>query len=563
MRPAAQLNDTAGKLNSNCSVCLTRPQAMNKIINELTGPYRRAADTSRLPTHPILGKTALTGYSGVASLSGPEFSTGTTKRLLQFKDPVYPLWYEYAVNSMTAYGITLTYQTDVVAPAGNPVNPYNAQIQDIYTISTSTIANSGDQLGALGVVGNWTGIANTWPMMVDDKLGGAPFIYVPSNFTLNLAAWIATAYVSGGTTTGTMMLEFWVSPGETDTQTLVLGENLAASPSAARKAALMASSSQWVRPISASLTLAGAGTLSASASIYAGLFITPGTPNIAFSTGGNAPQFTAATNSSTAYALLPIPEAMPQQHLTNAILALDNVMMHSSHVSIENMTKILNKEGLISAARLNVAVANPWIATSSAFTGVDPVKRFTRAAEHGITAYVDPTAEYDHTRSHRMFYNYKDNGTSSSLVVMQIRLSDCFNLITITDSDTTTIGSFLLRYAAGWEFITTSTLYETSVVDLRRTPLSLADTAMNLLATRCPFRSYEGERQQSTLSYGNRPRRSPQQRKPPNLRRKPKVKQQTKPPVQSNKPATKPSNRAAPQQQGWGGRGRPANYNSR
>lgn len=536
---------------------------MNKIVSELTGPYRKASDCIRLPTHPILGKTALTGYTGVASLSGPEFSTATTKRMLQFKDPIYPLWYEYAVNGLTAYGISYTYQTDLVAPAGNPVNPYNAQIKDIYAISTGNVTAAGDQLGTSGVVGNWTGLTNTWPMMIDDKLGGAPFIYVPSNFTLSLTAWMASTYAAGGSATGTMMLEFWVSPGETDTQTVTLNEGQAASPCAVRRAATAASTCNWVRPLATTLTLAGAGTVGAGATMYAGLFICPGMPGLSFSTVGNSPTFPANPNPATAYTWLPIPEAMPQQHLTNAVLSLDNVMMHSSHVSLENMTKVLNKEGLVDAARLNIAVANPWIATTSSFTGVDPIKRYTRAAEHGVSAYIDPTAEYDHTRSHRMFYNFKDSAVVSSIVVMQLRLSDCYNLITLTDADTTTVGTFLLRYSAGWEFITTSTLYETSVVDLRKTPLSLADSAMNMLATRCPFRAFEGERRQIQLNDGPRARPvrlrrpQPQPQQPRSKKVKPKQSDQ------KNGQKQKQSNRAPQQQQGWGGRGRPANYNNR
>lgn len=535
---------------------------MNKIISELTGPYRKASDCIRLPTHPILGKTALTGYTGVASLSGPEFSTATTKRLLQFKDPVYPLWYEYAVNSLSSIAASYTYQTDLVAPAGNPVNPYNAQIKDIYAISAGNVNAAGDQLGSLGVVGNWTGLANTWPMMVDDKLGGAPFIYVPSNFNLSLATWMASTYAAGGSATGTMMLEFWVAPGETDTQTVQLTENQAAAPCAVKRTALSVATCNWVRPLATTLTLAGAGTVGAGATIYAGLHICPGVPSVSFSTTGNAPTFTSATNSATAYSWLPIPEAMPLQHLTNAVLSLDNVMMHSSHLLLENMTKVLNKEGLIDCARLNLAVVNPWIATTSSFTGVDPIKRYTRAAEHGLSAHVDPTAEYDHTRSHRMFYNFKDNAVSTSIVVMQLRLSDCFNLITLTDADTTTVGTFLLRYSAGWEFLTTSTLYETSVVDLRKTPLALADTAMNMLATRCPFRAFEGERRQIPLSNYSRTRAAPQPRMkaqaPKTGSKKGKPKQDA--PKSAQKP--KPQGRPQPQSGGWGGRGRPANYNA-
>lgn len=531
---------------------------MNKIIKELTGPYKRSADSIRLPTHPILGKTALTGYSGVATLNGPEVSGSTTKRLLQFKDPVYPLWYEYNITSVAALGIALTYQTDLVAPAGNPVNPYNAQIEDIYSISTSNVSAAADVVGVTGVAGNWTGLTGVWPLMIDEKLGGQPFVYVPSGFILSVAAWMSTTYAAGGSATGTMMLEFWTAPGETDTQTIVFSDNLTASPGAVKRAAISAVAT-WLRPRATSLTLAGAGTVGAGGNIYAGLFITPGMPSATLSTTGLGPTFSASTNGSPQNTLLPVPEAMPQQHLANAALSLDNVLMHSSHVLIENMTKVLNKEGMIDAARLNLIVANPWIASSSAFTGVDPVKRYTRAAEHGVQAYVDPTAEYDHVRSHRMFYNYKDNAVVSSLVVMQIRQSDCYNLITITDADVTTVGTFLLRYAAGWEFITTSTLYDTSVVDLRRTPLSMADSAMNVLAVRCPFRKAEGERQElgPLRSLPTRPKRRPGKAAARPVGRAPtKAKNVKEPHHRPNEARNGKPSDARPQ----GGRGRPAGY---
>lgn len=530
---------------------------MKRVINELTGPFKRTADVQRLPAHPVLGKTAVTGYSGVANVVGPEISGLTTKRLLQFKDPIYPLWFEYNTSAIPAIGVAVNYQTDLIAPAGNPVNPYNAQIEDIYSVATANVAATADALGVAGVTSNWTTLSQTWPMMLDEKLGGAPFVYVPSNFCLSVATWMSTTYAGGGSASGTMMLEFWTAPGESDTQVVSFNDQSATVPGAAKRG-VTSSAAVWVRPRATTLVLAGAGTVGAAANIYSALYICPGTPGLAFTNTGVAPTFTSSINAGSTYSLMPVPETMPQSHLTGATLSFDNLMMHSSHLQIENMTKVLNKEGVFDCAKLNMAVVNPWISSSANFTSVDPAKRYTRAAEHGLTAYVDPTPEYDRPRNHRIFYNYKDNALANPLVVMQLRNSDCFNLILLTDSDVATAGTFIFRFSGAWEFLTTSTLYETTVVDLKRYPLTLVDAAMNVLAMRCPFRRFEGDRQELRLEGGVRPR----QRRPPQRN---SAKTTTKPKPSSTPRRPQPMNPAAPKTgagttRGYGGRGRPAGY---
>ncbi len=485
----------------------------------------------RLPAHPPVGKTALTGYTATGSITGPSVAGLTTKRLLQFRDPVYPLWVDYETSAVPAVAFAATYQTDLVCTAGSPVNPYNAQIEDVYSLTTSNIAATSDGMGLAGVTSNWTGITGTWPMMLDDKLGSKPFLYVPPNFCLSTFTWFATTYAGGGNATGTMMLEFWVAPGETDTQTVVYTDVFGANPTCGKRQVLSTLVGNWVRPVATSMSLAGAGVLGAAANMYAALAITPVTPGLA-AVAGIGPLITTAAGVGGSYALLPVPEAMPQQHILYSLQSLDNVVMHSSHITLENMTKVLNKEGLINAGRVNMVAANPFLSTDVVLTGLDPAKRYFGAAEHGLVSYVDPTAEYGRPRSHRVYYNYKDNSVTQSFLCMQLRQSDCFNYISITDSDVATVGTFGYRVSLAWEFLSTSSLFDLGVTTHKTQAL---DDAMNQLALRSPFSRFEGQRRQELSPF-------PQ----PRLKPKPKAKPQAPPAAKmwyNGGPAAGPPNR--------------------
>ncbi len=519
--------------------CLVQPEKMQHL---LTGPAA-SNNSDRLACFPPVGLTGKTLSNNTFTLSGPSLSGKTKVRLLQMRDPAIPLFAEYYTGSLLAQDWFANYSTNARTDA-TAAATVEAVVTDLLNCGNgASVAAAGTNIGVANPTASiYAQMGADWvPAMVDLEKPGLPWIYVPSNWFLSVVLWSGGAY-TGAAQTGKLQLEVWTGPGEFDikevnyTASAVNGYGVVFA-NALGSGATPSGDSFWVRPRSATMASAA---LIADSSITISLLVSTTNPtyNLAVT-----PPTTSVSTGTTTMCMIPVPEGLPFAHAATTPVMLETTLVHSSYLRCENTTKVLNKEGQFTAARLDLASANVWNATDSSFASALPMKRYAGAGEHGISCNVEPGTAFGSTRSNRYTYNKNDSGVMTHLFTLAVKSGDMANIIVFNDADVSTVTTFLVQYFVGWEYVTN---YNTLPTGVTRFSSVDVEKAMNILATRNPFRRFE---RNPTVVLTGRPSRGPgnnnNRKKQEQLARRSQAR-----PVPRPKPAPKPA--AKPQ----GGKGK-------
>lgn len=503
------------------------------LARTISGPFRGVRFEERIPCFPPVGKTGVTGKMASATLTGPEDTTAKTKRMLLFRNPTCPVWYDRRMSAIPACVCAVTYlgTRQVKLTTGDLMSSVHTEP---YWINNSTYVNAGSGGGLPSVTSTplyskaEAGMDNYWPTLYDEQIGGGPFIFVPENWRWQWLQYV-DGYISAGTykPAGNVQYQIWKSPGEYEVSNISStgddGDILSKSASTA------ASVGVWVRPIESSLDYSAMTIGGVSTGYYLVLAISTGTlvasdwdsSSIAFS-----PTLSTVVFNTTKSCLIPLAATIPEQHILTAQVMVDNTIHHSTYATLENTTKIMDKEGTITAVKVNLATVNPWATdVSVAYSSVDPTKRYLGAAEHGLSAYVEPTGTAARQRNTRQFYQQANDPTAPlNYFPLVVGLGDSVVMIQIFDGDVATASSFNMNAYTAWEYVNNFQIFDT---DYSRHVTTDYERAFMLLESRCPFRRFETGTVLRVTGPAPVQRRRPQTagRKPAP---KPKAKQQQK-----------------------------------
>lgn len=448
------------------------------LTKELTGPYEGKA--VRLPVYPPVGLTGLTGARATYELPGPN-RTATTARGIMLRDPVMPHFHDFA----TDFGGRQAYQA-VYSCTGRGMDSteeFFGQVADLYYTSNTNLSELSGQVGISGPNGSmFTTVASWVPFMTDGS--GLPYLYVPTGFYLT--AVLMDSLGDGEYVEATVDYEIFTAPGEADTlrynMTPIAGKPTAyhSFPGFGTPATIAG----WVRPkaIQYRSVINTGPVLTQLIALVVTSGVATVTAPVVF------PRVTVAAPSATTTSLLPVPSAISDAHLRTLSISWENCLTHSVHLSLENSTKVTEKEGRIEAAKFSLDAINPWAAVSATkYNSIPPNKRYFRAAEHGLRAYVEPGAKIDF-RQRLYSYNSKDSGTLVQVPMLNLQVGDFVNLYDISDVTPASAMSFAATLDYCWEFLT-----QYSTVPLARTNYLLADMERALLdlAVRNPFSKFE------------------------------------------------------------------------
>jgi hypothetical protein len=241
---------------------------------------------------------------------------------------------------------------------------------------TETVTGSG----TLGTAGKLLTIFNASEVPskaavigLDAGCGERPFTYVPQNATLGIVC------IHNTNTTGAVeaKLEIWVAPGETVMQSVVLSTN-GQFWFATQVGLPPQFNSCWVRPAEMSYnTSVTAGTTGGVALVVAGGAFT-------LSSG------TISIVSSTNVDLLPI--AQPPAFNVSSV-PYSSTRLTAVSLLATNVTKVLNKEGTVHAARLNPRTSNPFSFLTSAITALHPAEKYYAGLEKGFYTFLPPSTD--------------------------------------------------------------------------------------------------------------------------------------------------------------------------
>ena len=256
-----------------------------------------------------------------------------------------------------------------------------------------------------------------------------------------------------------------------------------------------------------------------------------GTPTGLKATFGWVTGGVRAAPSGTLNPLIPV--ASPPQLAVSKAQFVDT-RVTALAVKVINTTKVLNKEGTVNAARLDlrqVASDQVWALADSVFAGVHPSMRYFGALEHGLYSYFQPTAEA------ASFSNCLLADTS--FIVMDLAALPVVQAAVFTDPDSGTN----LAAAVDWhiEFRTTSTLFPIATCT---SPIEQYHRAAIAVSRTCPFTAAaRAGATGATQAPAQRQRRPVRPRKPRRPRRLPPAgfEQRTLPPFKTEVQARRTS----------------------
>lgn len=446
-----------------------------------------------MPTYPPIGLTGITGLQGTTTLSGPATPGVTTVKIVHTRDPVLPLFAQIPPTQAPNQVYQVLYRWSGSQSAVGTVTSNThalAGIDDVLLVVNGTtdspntrVTNAAPSLySAMG--GNFA------PMMRDSTLGGLPFIYVPQGYSLTATCSVNGITASTGLGEFTLVYEEWVSAGQTDATTVVFAPPVGQSQFVPSVAAaygypiVTATTSTWVRPTNVNLAVAGSGGLSIAGGAIGDLTLTVAAGTMSYAASSWPASYTIM--GVAADQVIAVPAVLPAAHQVATPVMLSELLAHSSHLTLENVTQVMSKEGSIQAARYNLSLQNPWsVVYDAGFQGQDPRKRYVGGAEHGVRSIVEPGTHFGATRLHQLHTFYTN---TINVPVANFMVGDYVNVIFIYDPSPATPGQFLCSLWTGWEYVTP---YSTLPLAVARGLSTDVERALQQMATQCPFSRFE------------------------------------------------------------------------
>lgn len=555
------MNNAAGDLNLICSVCLTRPQAITskmKLARRIAKEISDPRDGLRLPGEIGCQRTAI-----LPQTIPFNFSTDGSKDVVLCRDTVFPVW------GTTSDAVPVTYSVSWQADNG--------------AVSQTIAADELLQMDCKELCGAWNGSSSGSetrftsafspavgiPVAVfqdsDDK---DPWMWVPVGGTCVIGFSSQTGFTTGNTLNVTAVFERALGPeylcGELAMPSVTLSKtNPAAGVSSNMATDLPAGSNGcWVRCRRVTFTSAGGIIFAAGWNILVTCcVVSSGLVSLTPSTTTDLPTLSGGTVSSVFLPLVNL-DANRSLLAASAVVSRSNRLVGVS-CTFENVTSLKDMDGYYTCVAFvesgSVTLAAP--PTNSTLGLMVAKDKLTTRMANTIRAFVRPGREISQFQDSR--YEFVPVGGVPTnlriLPVMNLYKVACYTLVRCVDSDPTTTTSLLLTLRTTMEFITNDVLLR---------PLYPAGTmldtqhAVQMIREKCPVTvlgssSDRGQVNRSMLSPERpmRARQRGQKAKPNNNKAKPKQ-------IEQKSGAKARPLHFGQGQPSWGGRGRPANYNS-
>lgn len=414
----------------------------------------------RAPTFPGLQPTATTRAVGEGEIKTAAAETAG----VLCRSPLYPLWLERVDTTKWMY--YSTYKSDTTYGAGTPIQPLTMNIVDLDNSYASLTAADTSNVGTTGFAANPYTSAFPRPCAImalegDDKI---PYTYVPKGARCYVFGW-GTTTVTGTIGSPTdISLQYRIRAGDDDD--LVATSLSTTANSNSFGYLITAAASFWIRPTAASISvIGGLASYPGPGEYRFAVFVTNvaiTSTDITYSTIAGVGPFVNGTAVSILASplLMPVPEAVGAGTYAFTSSAYVSTLPTGTDLSLENTTKIMNKEGTIVAGVVDHADRDPWEVASatavSTIANLPKERRYRRAAEHGARLFVPPGSD-----SFNSFRNFTIRGQATGLLnypCLALARGDKAVIFVIMDADVATVSSFTFSLATTWEYRTMTQL---------------------------------------------------------------------------------------------------------
>lgn len=445
----------------------------------------------RIPTYPEATPTATTSLVSDVSVNGDP-ATGIFGLLC--RSPIYPLWMGQVPTAKWSY--QTVYSTGVigVSTLASTQESLTAELTDFTnTYSgniTAGLTNFGVANSAVAPCNSDNAVRVTAPLaQVHNLVTDIPFVYVPKGAMVTQAIWFTGGAAALAMSAGVNMeMEFLLRSSETDqfsSPAWTLGAGTAFR-------SFVASANYWARPSTVTVTYDSPAS-GLSFRVYAGLNIAAvaAAPAVAVVAGAAPSLDYAASAISTESLTQPVPGTNGMAAWNFSRRAFSGVVFTGVDLTMENTTKVMNKEGVIFAGVTTDLNSNPWRWLDSTAVVTDTIaalpvqRRYRGAAEHGLRATVPPGRNFATLRTHiTTLLGFE----SITVPIMDIVPGDTYTLFSVNDPDLSTASQFLCSLTTSWEYACDNQFVETR---LPGSSLEALHRAMLLVNTRPPFSSLE------------------------------------------------------------------------
>lgn len=426
------------------------------------------ADSSptRYPSFPALERTSVLSFKSQGTYS---VASGTTTGFLS-RSPVMPLWLDDSRADVYGVGYKMPYVENQLVDGSAVELPLGAP--DAFFVGPGTTTNTSRT--NFQIVGG-TSPRLGFPVMASSNVG-APYIWVPKGYIVIMAMRtneIAAGAVAPDTNRLQIGIERWSNPGETvslnipiysDTAdiaggTVFRGAFYGDSFSYGTDPSRSAANGFWFRPNSWQVLNFTSCLIGASTDFV--VFVAPkGTTHSLV----NGPVVQIAVGAATLASLpyFPVPEYSVSK------LPWASTRLTALSVLMTNVTKVLNKEGTVQAARLNPETEYfmnlEGGVTTDLLASRHPSEKALLGLEEGFYTFSVPSTDlanfWDHTlKVNESYFAPGSINVTGWVPVYRLDNSGLVNAFVITDQDTSTVTSLAINLDMHIEFRTTSTLW--------------------------------------------------------------------------------------------------------
>lgn len=438
-------------------------QQMTGTARAIALPHEHAAQ--RFPSFPALERTAVMQFNAPFQWDVP----GTEAAGMLMRQAAFPLWLTKTFSGSSGYCAWYSWH-----PCANWAH-YN-RTDDLPFASHIAAAGTGPLNGkvqALSLAGYPQTPVNLRPVMaIDLQASPYPYFFVPSgcNVTFNMGNKIV------GLNATTLLVDFveWAAPGvERSAGTVAFA--ISANFTSTDGILMPVNRNRWVRPFCVRDNSPGNSWDAAPR-----LFCVVHSASTVLSTFDNTPYGGSITLSNFNATTAMVPAAFPTD-FDSSPLPWSDTRLTAVAGLFTNVTKALNKEGTVLAARVAPTVKNVWNVARSDLTSAHPAEKAYLPLQYGLYTYAPPSTDlaefWDYTyNTYPETYDVVPSSSTGAYPVVRLDNTSLVNCFVASDSDSGTSLAVNLDWHV--EFRSTSQLWPIGLSSVTLETLHQAQLAL-------------------------------------------------------------------------------------
>lgn len=424
----------------------------------------------RIPTYPNVERTAVLPFRSTASAVVPESIAGgvpaigyTDFAFMFCGAPAVPAWRTYAVTAI----VDTSFATLTDTPASLP------------TTAGSFWLTSG-QSAAGAAAGNGLPITLLATSLPIGMIGGDSYAYLPPTpsaaANAGIVRYVKVSLTGGNIVSGNLVatVRWWAKADET------IVEHISLAPSGTSMFIGRSANAEYGTFAFGRLESVTVGSQAINWTAPSQLSFLMG-----WATTTDIRAFTGIAASGVSSVMLPLLAAQPQSAVST--VPWSDTKLTACSALISNVTKVMNKEGTVNCARINVnqgpygQVVAAFCPTDTTMISVHPSMRYFGPLENGLYTFLPhsaETAEFFDTTGGGLEYPFQVRPS------MDLTRFEYANVVLIKDPDATTPTNLAITLDMHVEFRTSSTIFPIAVA---ATGLDAYHQATAAVARICPF----------------------------------------------------------------------------